>query len=567
MLNRIINNEGSGTGEWTLLSRIIWLKATVLAAAGAAWHTVTGAIVQFVTVRAAPIKELVVNVDPVQDLHGYDRPWPEGGGDNKLPPAATAETKTASTGFKVTSYADGHYHLSKTASGASDSVSFDLANSAEASSGMYFIPKCSISNGSVTISIRDASNNVIKEAYLGNTSPTAIGTTGTATKIVFFVAAAVDSIEVDVYPMLGASVLTSWSPYSNEGPISGWTGANISRTGENLFNIVPDEIKTISFYTAENPVIQYRYGFEFLLPAGTYTINAEFKGTPESTFIYGGVYKKSGLRVNQLNVVAGTTITPRTITIADDERIIYYDANNSTLEAAKQAFGRLNMWVNVGSSAPTFAAYVGNTYQIDWTDEAGTVYKGTMTIKDDGSATLVSTYADVDLSTMTWTTAGSGRHSANNPVGIKTVGNAGVVNALCSQYIAVRGGDIQNTDMSLGMVNSAQIQVNDTRLNGIDADDFKTAMNGVKMVYELATPVTYDLTPQQVISTLQGYNNVWANTGDVTVTFRGTPIVEPDEQPLQALNLLLGGAYRNNQTAEDVPDEEALDILLGGADR
>ena len=32
----------------------------------------------------APLKSLVFNIEPVQDLHGYDSPWPAGGGKNKL---------------------------------------------------------------------------------------------------------------------------------------------------------------------------------------------------------------------------------------------------------------------------------------------------------------------------------------------------------------------------------------------------------------------------------------------------------------------------------------------------
>ena len=33
-------------------------------------------------VEDTPIKELEINIDPVQDLHGYDYPWPAGGGKN-----------------------------------------------------------------------------------------------------------------------------------------------------------------------------------------------------------------------------------------------------------------------------------------------------------------------------------------------------------------------------------------------------------------------------------------------------------------------------------------------------
>ena len=46
------------------------------------------------------------------------------------------------------------------------------------------------------------------------------------------------------------------------------------------------------------------------------------------------------------------------------------------------------------------------------------------------------------------------------------------------------------------------------------ASDFKTAVSGQKLVYELATPITYQLTPLEVKSLL-GVNNIWADTGDI----------------------------------------------------
>ena len=350
---------------------------------------------------------------------------------------------------------------------------------------------------------------------------------------------ALKQVVVDINPVQSGS--GDPSP-DNVRPISGWTGANVTRTGKNLIDPAKRynyQANTHRWYTTDG----------FVLKANqTYTLSS-YPATAQVYFL-----------VASGDATLATGFAKCTYTPTEDTIVCFQ------LYSSSGASG-FELQLELGSTASDYEAYAGNTYTIDWTDEAGTVYGGTLTVNEDGSGEVKVTKKEIDLGTMTWITAGSGRHSANNPVGIKTVENAGVVNALCSQYIAVRGGDIQNTDMSLGMVNSAQIQVNDTRLNGIDADDFKTAMNGVKMVYELATPVTYQLTAQQVISALQGYNAIWADTGDITVTFRGTPIVEPDEQPLQALNLLLGGAYHNAQTQDDVSDEEALDILLGGETR
>jgi hypothetical protein len=49
-------------------------------------------------------------------------------------------------------------------------------------------------------------------------------------------------------------------------------------------------------------------------------------------------------------------------------------------------------------------------------------------------------------------------------------------------------------------------------------EDFKTAMDGVYMYYELATPRTIQLTPTE-IKTILGVNNIFADTGDIDVVY------------------------------------------------
>ena len=43
-------------------------------------------------------------------------------------------------------------------------------------------------------------------------------------------------------------------------------------------------------------------------------------------------------------------------------------------------------------------------------------------------------------------------------------------------------------------------------------------LQSLEFVYELATPIVYDLTPTEV-TTMLGTNNIWADTGDVTVEY------------------------------------------------
>jgi len=93
----------------------------------------------------------------------------------------------------------------------------------------------------------------------------------------------------------------------------------------------------------------------------------------------------------------------------------------------------------------------------------------------------------------------------------------------CYQYVGtIMSGtsDMQNkADGTYALYYNANypdihnIYIKDSRYT--DATAFKTAMNGVQLVYELATPLTIQLTPI-VVKSLLGSNNVWADTGDIT---------------------------------------------------
>ena len=49
--------------------------------------------------------------------------------------------------------------------------------------------------------------------------------------------------------------------------------------------------------------------------------------------------------------------------------------------------------------------------------------------------------------------------------------------------------------------------------------EFKSAMNGVMLCYELAEPIEIQLSANQ-INSLYGQNNLWADSGDTEVEYR-----------------------------------------------
>ena len=160
--------------------------------------------------------------------------------------------------------------------------------------------------------------------------------------------------------------------------------------------------------------------------------------------------------------------------------------------------GRTGLSVYVG---PTQDQQDATTYAVDWTDEAGTVYGGT----DE-----------------------------------------------------VVGGVLTDEWAEIPSYNGEAI--NEPWLSSMDAyTPGATPTTGAQVVYELATPLTYQLTPQEV-ELLLGENYLWESSGaDLSLTY----YADGNANTLDALNLMLGNRYVNNHTPDDVSDREALDILLG----
>lgn len=153
-----------------------------------------------------------------------------------------------------------------------------------------------------------------------------------------------------------------------------------------------------------------------------------------------------------------------------------------------------------------------NTKTIDWQSSAGTVYGGTLDVL---SGVLTVTMAMVDLGTLSWNN--SQYSDENKKVKyVSSLSPAPKVPTDRSQYANIIAEYYKTINQStfLTAINAILVATNGYLWCITQADANPTG----QLVYELATPITYQLTPTEVM-TLLGQNNIWADTGDVDVEY------------------------------------------------
>jgi len=272
---------------------------------------------------------------------------------------------------------------------------------------------------------------------------------------------------------------------SNICPITGHSEVTVTRTGKNLFRlgsvastrsvngitVTPNSDNTVTVNgtnTGSDSInVQLDFGSWGSTPLLLKKQDADYKitysikinGTTSGQIdFYGGYIDKNG-GAHQFQISSSTLIG--TQIVPKDAKRLRTWINIGKNASASNAI--IEIQAELGTTATAYEPYQGQTYSITFPSEAGTVYGGTL-----------------DVTT-----------------GVLTV-------------------EWENIDSYAGETLPGEwISDRDVYASGT------TPTTGAQVAYELATPTTVQLTAQDV-ETLTGINNVWSDSGDVTVTISGT---------------------------------------------
>ena len=258
---------------------------------------------------------------------------------------------------------------------------------------------------------------------------------------------------------------------------------------------------------------------EFYLPAGTYTFSA-VPNIESSSIVLGGYYADD-TQVTLARLSASEERQSETFTIARPLHKMYLIANKGGTISDIQ--------LELGSTATTYEPYSGNTYDISWQSEAGTAYGGTVDVT---TGNLTVNWAKIVLNGTQQISRENWKPQAKSVGWIypydltrNIVGTGAVLqNIKCDTLPSMPFNSLQSINgpgiaLASNQTYGISVMYPNTTLTTASAINAFLAEHPIDVVYELAIPQTYQLTPTEVTALL-GDNTMWADTGDVTVTYR-----------------------------------------------
>lgn len=308
---------------------------------------------------------------------------------------------------------------------------------------------------------------------------------------------------------------------SNVRPISGATECNISKQGKNLlenqletqtvngttFTINSDKSITVS----GTPSAQTRV----YLSRQVYTVLAA------SYMSFGTM--PTGTRVFCTRTAGGSTTYP-TISNTHSASTIGSTYTNFLLEINTTFDGTeftLYPQIELGSSGTEYKPYQAPEVKtISWESEAGTVYSGTLNVTTGELTVTHGIFSPRDNSPASFI---PGTNNNGYRISYRLSG-ALTPNYLNLKSNVLKSGSVLNSASWLPYYcciftdNNLYITVGNEYNTSEKAHNYLVTLDTV-IIFELATPQTYQLDPEEV-KTLLGVNNIYADTGDVEVTYR-----------------------------------------------
>jgi len=332
---------------------------------------------------------------------------------------------------------------------------------------------------------------------------------------------------------------------SNIRPITGWTDCTVTRAGKNLCQTQP-------VYDSGSADILVKFGANKTFGAVTISFTAEnavFTGAPGNAFL--DFREANGTHhyvtphnfVNENGTVMDTANTSysgrfrASLSNITFERVVCYYDPNSWNKFTSDALS--DFQIEVGPAATQYEAYAGTDIPITFPAGAGTVYGGTLDVTT-GLLTVTHVQKVLDgsdASRFAVTSSGAVRYnpSPNMLTGRNYGDPCAMADKLKKAEAPAASGDYS---IVFGSGNP-YIYVVVPGGSTVAAVCAWLAENHVTIVYPIATKLTYQITAQQV-TTLLGQNNIWADTGGVSVTYRADPELYSAERLLEVKSMIAG---------------------------
>ena len=290
----------------------------------------------------------------------------------------------------------------------------------------------------------------------------------------------------------------------NVRPITGWTGCEVTKAGVNLWN----EAWEVGGYSTANGekatqsnTIRSTNAIS-VIPNGNYYVGVFGTGA-----IYLFYYDANGNYVGN----SGGYVSSGVKTLPSNAYQMRFQLN--------PAYGTTynhDISINYPSTDTTYHAYNPNSavYPVSWQTEAGTVYGGTVDVVTGVLTVKYKSFIPTSSNTIGLDTTHDGCYIYPTDNDMKSAKFGYGYSSMFS-----RATSTWNDPCSIlfGYNNAVVYLINFASAEGLSTlQDIKNWLdaNPVQIVYELATPQTYQLTPVQV-ACLLGQNNVWADCGDV----------------------------------------------------
>lgn len=474
-----------------------------------------------------PLQRCEVTMTPEQDLHGYDAPWPAGGGKNLITQSifeigiiGTNGSKTAVNGSISDKTKDGEVTVTTTSSW----TGIITDNFIPVAANQTYTASCDSDSGVayVIVAYYDSNQAFINESRsltAGNVHTSITPATAVYAKVSYQWSAAGTYTIKGIQFEVGNSA-SSFVPYSNICPISGWTGCNVIRSGG---NILDDSQILRGVYTPEGTLSTQgdqatKYiSYKQTLPKGSYTFSTDL----QNCFVLRCL-------INNVNIAVLQTTQNIQFTLTEQAEFKISLRNTSTSDISSVTPHSL---ICAGSAASDYEPYTGyDVYQIEFPSAAGTVCSGSLTIHPDGPGTLVVTKKQVTISGLQWTYDSSGMYFYASPAD-KAYGNT---NLFSDTYPVSESTTVSGmADKSIkGNAVANRIYAKDTDYS--DVTTFVESMGNVAIVYELSEAVSYELTASQ-IKTLKGTNNIWADCGEIGIQYAADTKLYIDRKIMEAV--------------------------------